>query len=204
MHNIKCIVSVEALFKARKSSPKQKDWKGWNVKFLWERNSNFPNSARYLCANCSAVSYHHAKLWFPNTRGSSCLRFQEAEPFGLAALPRDQRRIKQAQCSSSDSTFFLKSMSWTSLLRTTSHQTQATNHVGLDSVLPCPLPLASGQDQINTIALIPDQQLLQGGSSIYVQPLKDFGHAMCISIKCMVLDAVLTTFTIFLLLQTTE
>lgn len=204
MHNIKCITSVEDLFKASKSSPKQKDWKGWNVKFLWERNSNFPNSACYLCANCSAASYHQAKLWFPNTRGSSCLRFREAESFGLAALPRDQHRIKQAQCSSPDSTFFLKPMSWRSSLRTTSQETQATNLLGLDTVLPSPMPLVSGQDQINTIALIPDQQLLQGGSSICVQPFVDFGCAMCISIKCMSLDALLTTFTIFLLLQTTE
>lgn len=71
-------------------------------------------------------------------------------------------------------------------------------------MLPSPMPLASGQDKIHTIALIPDQQLLQGGSFIYIQPFEDFGHAMCTSIKCMGLDAVLTTLNIFLLLQNTE
>lgn len=115
MHNINCIISVETLFKASKSSSKQEDWKGWNAEFLWERNCNLSNPA------VVSVQTVPCKIWFPNTCGSSCLRLQGAQQFGLSALPCDQHRIKQAQCRAPDSVFLLKSLSQTSLLRVASH-----------------------------------------------------------------------------------
>lgn len=196
MHNIKCIISAEALFKASESSPIRKTGKVEMSNSCGRETLTFPTLPIMSVQTAVQPLTTMQSSGFPTHVDHHVWGFRRQSHLGLL-LCLMIHRIKQAQCTSPDSTFFLKSMSWTRLLRTTSHQTQATNHLGLDRVLPSPMPLASEQDQINTIAIIPDQQLFQEGSSIYAQPLEDFGHAMCISIKCMGLDAVLTPLTIF-------